>query len=189
MSIGQRIRVSRRAAGLSLRDLEAKIDNRVTAQAISKYERDESMPSSGVLIVLANALGVSVDYLVSDSEISLEAVDFRRKTADEQTGRGPGRGQGARFTGALSHGRGDSRPAQHRLGHATRRTVARAPRRGRDGTGSARSPQPLGGWASIRSRIWSSCWRNVASRSFRCLLPTLTGLPLGYVVKTEASRR
>ncbi|MCY4590077.1 MAG: XRE family transcriptional regulator [Alphaproteobacteria bacterium] len=79
MSIGQRIRVSRRAAGLSLRDLEARIDNRVSAQAISKYERDESMPSSGVLIVLANALDVSVDYLASDSEIALEAVDFRRK--------------------------------------------------------------------------------------------------------------
>ncbi len=78
MSIGQRIRILRRAAGLSLRDFEAKIDNRVTAQAISKYERDESMPSSGVLIVLANVLGVSVDYLASDSEIALEAVDFRR---------------------------------------------------------------------------------------------------------------
>ena len=79
MTIGQRIRISRRAEGLSLRDLQAKIDNRVTAQAISKYERGESIPSSGVLIALASALGVSVAYLVSDSEISLEAVDFRRK--------------------------------------------------------------------------------------------------------------
>ena len=79
MSVGQRIRVSRHAVGLSLRDLEARIDNRVTAQAISKYERDESMPSSGVLIVLANALGVSIDYLASDSDIVLEAIGFRRK--------------------------------------------------------------------------------------------------------------
>ena len=79
MSIGQRIKISRRSAGLSLRDLEAKIDNRVTAQAISKYERDESMPSSGVLVMLADVLGVSVDHLASDSEIVLEAVDFRRK--------------------------------------------------------------------------------------------------------------
>ena len=62
MTVGQRIRVSRRACGLSLRDLEARIDNRVTAQAISKYERDESMPSSGVLIALvSDALGVPVD--------------------------------------------------------------------------------------------------------------------------------
>lgn len=79
MSIGQRIRITRRAERLSLRDLEAKIDNRVTAQAISKYERDESMPSSGVLIALANALDVSVDYLGRDSDIALEAVEFRRK--------------------------------------------------------------------------------------------------------------
>ena len=79
MTVGQRIRVSRRACGLSLRDLEARIDNRVTAQAISKYERDESMPSSGVLIALSDALSVPVDYLASDSDIRLEAVDFRKK--------------------------------------------------------------------------------------------------------------
>ena len=79
MSIGQRVKVSRRAAGLSLRDLEARIGNRVTAQAISKYERDEATPSSGVIIALADALGVSVDYLASDRDMVLEAVDFRRK--------------------------------------------------------------------------------------------------------------
>ena len=80
MSLGQRIKVSRHALGLSLRDLESKIDNRVTAQAISKYERDESMPSSDVLIALAGALGVSEDYLVSDSDIVLEHIDFRKKS-------------------------------------------------------------------------------------------------------------
>ncbi len=79
MSLGQRIRVSRRALDLSLRDLESKIDNRVSAQAISKYERDESIPSSGVLIALARALGVSEDYLASDTDIVLESVDFRKK--------------------------------------------------------------------------------------------------------------
>lgn len=77
--IGQRLRISRLASGLSLRGLEAKIDNRVTAQAISKYERNESMPSSGVLIALADALDVSVDYLAGDGDLVLEAVDFRKK--------------------------------------------------------------------------------------------------------------
>lgn len=77
--IGQRLRSARVAAGLSLRELEGKIDNRVTAQAISKYERDEDMPSSGVLIVLARALGVSVDYLLGEQEIALEDVAFRKK--------------------------------------------------------------------------------------------------------------
>lgn len=77
--IGQRLKISRLASGFSLRDLMARIDNRVTAQAISKYERNESMPSSGVLIALADALDVSVDYLAGDGDIVLEAVDFRKK--------------------------------------------------------------------------------------------------------------
>ena len=77
--IRQRLRISRLASGLSLRDLQARIDNRVTAQAISKYERNESMPSSGVVIALADALDVTVDYLAGDASMVLEAVDFRKK--------------------------------------------------------------------------------------------------------------
>ena len=87
--IGQRLNLSRTAAGLSLRELGARIDNRVTAQAISKYERNESMPSSDVLIALADALDVSVDYLVGDRAMVLEAVEFRRKklTSRREEGR------------------------------------------------------------------------------------------------------
>ena len=77
--IGQRLKLARSAAGLSLRGLEERIGNRVTAQAIGKYERNESMPGSDVLIALAHELGVSVDYLVGDQEMVLEAVEFRKK--------------------------------------------------------------------------------------------------------------
>jgi len=77
--IGQRLKVVRNAAGLSLRELAKRISNRVTAQAIGKYERDESMPSSGVLIAIAKALGVSVDYLLSRHTFELEALEFRKK--------------------------------------------------------------------------------------------------------------
>ncbi len=77
--IGRRLKVARAAAGLSLRGLEAWIGGRVTAQAISKYERDDSMPGSGVLIALADALGVSVDYLTGDPEVTLEGIEFRKK--------------------------------------------------------------------------------------------------------------
>jgi transcriptional regulator with XRE-family HTH domain len=48
--------LARAASGLSLRELQEAIQNRVTAQAIGKYERDEDMPSSGVLAALARAL-------------------------------------------------------------------------------------------------------------------------------------
>ena len=77
--IGRRLKVARSAAGLSLRGLEARIGGRVTAQAISKYERDDSVPGSGVLIALADALGVSVDYLTGDPEVVLEGIEFRKK--------------------------------------------------------------------------------------------------------------
>ena len=49
------------------------------AQAISKYERDQSLPGSAVLIALADALGISVDYLTGDPEVVLEAIEFRKK--------------------------------------------------------------------------------------------------------------
>ena len=78
--IGSRLKLARSAAGLSLRALEGRIGGRVTAQAIGKYERKESMPGSGVLIALAKALGVSVEYLTSDQDIALEAVEFRKKS-------------------------------------------------------------------------------------------------------------
>ena len=75
--IGNRLKLARSASGLSLRGLSGRIDNSVSAQAIGKYERNESMPSSGVLIALADALRVSVTYLTGDPGISLQSVEFR----------------------------------------------------------------------------------------------------------------
>ena len=78
--IGRKLKVARAAAGLSLRALAAKMDDLVSAQAIGKYERDEDMPSSRVLLALARALDVMEEYLLAEDEIALEAVDFRKKT-------------------------------------------------------------------------------------------------------------
>jgi Zn-dependent peptidase ImmA (M78 family)/DNA-binding XRE family transcriptional regulator len=77
--IGHKVKVARAAAGLSLRDLSERIEGRVTAQAIGKYERDEDMPSSGVLMALARALGVTEEYLLNDEELVLESVEFRKR--------------------------------------------------------------------------------------------------------------
>lgn len=76
--IGNRLKRARDALGLSLRDLEAQIQGKVSAQAIGKYERDEMMPSSDVLIALSRALGVSPEYLLSQREIELSGIDFRK---------------------------------------------------------------------------------------------------------------
>jgi Zn-dependent peptidase ImmA (M78 family) len=77
--IGPRLKLARAAAGLSLRDLESRLGNLVTAQAIGKYERDEMMPGSEVLIALARALDVSEDYLLRAESVELVGVDFRKQ--------------------------------------------------------------------------------------------------------------
>jgi Zn-dependent peptidase ImmA (M78 family) len=51
----------------------------VSAQAVGKYERDEMMPSSGVLIALAKALGATEEYLLNPAAVDLVAVEFRKK--------------------------------------------------------------------------------------------------------------
>ena len=76
--IGNRLKRAREALGLSLRELEAAIQGQVSAQAIGKYERDEMMPSSTILLALAKALKVSPEYLLSEREIELAGVDFRK---------------------------------------------------------------------------------------------------------------
>ena len=63
--IGQRLKLARSAAGLSLRELETKIGNRVSAQALSKYEQDEMMPSSDVLIALSGATGGMLSGIIA----------------------------------------------------------------------------------------------------------------------------
>ena len=77
--IADRLRLARRKAGFSLRDLSAAMGEKVTPQAIGKYERGESTPSSGVLLALSKALGVSLAYLLDTQGIALSGVEFRTK--------------------------------------------------------------------------------------------------------------
>jgi Zn-dependent peptidase ImmA (M78 family)/DNA-binding XRE family transcriptional regulator len=78
MMIGNRLKKAREAMGLSLRELEAAIQRQVSAQAIGKYERNEMMPSSTILLALSKALNVLPEYLLSEREIELTGVDFRK---------------------------------------------------------------------------------------------------------------
>lgn len=76
--IGERIKLARKRAGLSLRDLAEKMNGIVSAQAIGKYERGEMTPSSDVLIALSKSLDASIDYLLSSSSIKLGEIAFRK---------------------------------------------------------------------------------------------------------------
>jgi Zn-dependent peptidase ImmA (M78 family) len=82
--IGTRLKIARASAGLSLRELAARMDNVVSAQAIGKYERNEDMPGSRALMALAKALEVNESYLLKDEDLSLEGVDFRKKRSAKE---------------------------------------------------------------------------------------------------------
>jgi Zn-dependent peptidase ImmA (M78 family) len=65
-------------AGLSMDGLVAKLKNRLSKAAISKYEQGKMMPSSNYLIALADALGVSVDFFFTSREINIQDLNFRK---------------------------------------------------------------------------------------------------------------
>ena len=75
---GQRLRLARKRAGLSMREVADVMSPKVTAQAISKYEAGKMLPSSAVLVGLGRALDVSLDFLMSAQVEELEAVEFRK---------------------------------------------------------------------------------------------------------------
>lgn len=74
--IGERIKSARLRAGMSLRELALRVG--VSAQALSKYERNEDVPSSRVLINLSKALDVSAEYLLRPATVTLSSPAYRR---------------------------------------------------------------------------------------------------------------
>jgi len=73
--IGERLKIARRAAGLSLEALAARVG--VSKMAISKYERGLDMPGSSVLLGLARELGVKAEYFFRPTDIQFSASAFR----------------------------------------------------------------------------------------------------------------
>ena len=75
--LGERIRLARLAARMTLRELADKVG--VTAQAISKYETGKDMPRQSVLLRLADATKVNTAYLLHPMTVKLHEVEFRKR--------------------------------------------------------------------------------------------------------------
>ena len=75
---GQRLRLARKKAGFSMRELAKRTEPPVSAQAISKYEAGKMTPRLSVLMGMARALDVSLDFLMGGQVEALEAVEFRK---------------------------------------------------------------------------------------------------------------
>jgi len=77
---GARLKTARVIKGMSMDDLCAKMNNLVSKQTISKYESGKMLPNSTNLIALANALSVKPDYLLRPFSVSLDRIEFRKKS-------------------------------------------------------------------------------------------------------------
>ncbi len=76
MSIGSRIMRARKGANLSLRELAERVD--LSAMMISKYENDQSVPDSEMLLRFANALAIKLDYFFRPDTFSVELLAYRK---------------------------------------------------------------------------------------------------------------
>ncbi|MCY4325466.1 MAG: XRE family transcriptional regulator [Betaproteobacteria bacterium] len=77
-AFGDQLRLARKRCGYTLRDLAGKLNDSVSAQAISKYERGLMMPSSDVLLALADALRTPIDVLMRPPAVCLQEIRFRK---------------------------------------------------------------------------------------------------------------
>ena len=77
--IGERIRMARRAAGLSQQALGDKAG--VSKMSISKYERSEMTPGSAMLVRIAEATGMRVDYFLRPVTFQLSSPCYRSKSS------------------------------------------------------------------------------------------------------------
>ncbi len=68
--VGNQIAVLRKNKGLTQSELGDRVG--VSFQAVSKWERGESLPDTAVLPDLAKVLGVSIDFILSGGEKQLE---------------------------------------------------------------------------------------------------------------------
>ncbi|HML65134.1 MAG TPA: XRE family transcriptional regulator [Dysgonomonas sp.] len=76
----ERFRSARILNGFSLQDLADALDNKISRQALHKYEKGEVIPDSDMIYQLSKALHVQPDFFFRDTKIELGNLEFRKQT-------------------------------------------------------------------------------------------------------------
>ena len=76
----RRLKQARLMRGFSLEKLAQSLAAPISRQAINKYEKGQMKPDSTVLIALANALGMKIDYFFRPFTVEVDKVEFRKKS-------------------------------------------------------------------------------------------------------------
>lgn len=77
--ISNNLKTARKACGYSLQNLEDKIGNVVSRQALHRYEKGEVVPSDEMLSILAEAMNTTTERLKSEhyrKEVVFGEVNF-----------------------------------------------------------------------------------------------------------------
>lgn len=77
--IGERLYRARKATDLSMQALGERCG--VSANMIKKYEHNQSMPRSPVLLKLAKALGVRTEYFFRPVTVELSGIEYRKRSS------------------------------------------------------------------------------------------------------------
>lgn len=77
-NFASRLRAARKMNGLTLEGLSERLGNRVTKQALNKYEQDTMKPDPDLLLPLCEALGVRPDYFIRVRQVDIGHYNFRK---------------------------------------------------------------------------------------------------------------
>ena len=73
MTFGEKLQALRQHAGMSQDTLAERLN--VSRQAVSRWERDETMPETDKVVALADIFGVTTDYLLRPEEQQAPSED------------------------------------------------------------------------------------------------------------------
>lgn len=73
-----RFKSARLMNGFSLQDLANAIDNKLSRQALHRYEKGEVMPDSEKINMLSKALNVNTDYFFRTTKVELGSIEYRK---------------------------------------------------------------------------------------------------------------
>jgi Zn-dependent peptidase ImmA (M78 family)/DNA-binding XRE family transcriptional regulator len=74
----ERFKSARNLNGLSLQDLAEKLNNKVSRQALHKYEKGEVIPDSEMIGLLSEALSVRPEFFFREVKVELGEIEFRK---------------------------------------------------------------------------------------------------------------
>lgn len=74
----ERFKSARLMNGFSLQDLSDRLGNKITRQALHKYEKGIVIPDSEMMGLLCEALGIRPDYFFRNMQVELGEIEFRK---------------------------------------------------------------------------------------------------------------